>query len=81
MTEERRKKLVRVVRQIAESARIAIRNIRRDSKAEIKALLKDKIITEDEEKRAEDDIQKVTDKFIAEVDKLLAEKEADLLKV
>ncbi|MGW8228371.1 MAG: ribosome recycling factor [Gammaproteobacteria bacterium] len=80
LTEERRKDMIRVVRQEGEGARVAIRNIRRDVLGDIKTLLKEKDITEDDERRAQDDIQKVTDKYIAQVDKLLEEKEKDLME-
>jgi ribosome recycling factor len=80
LTEERRKDMIRVVRQEGEGARVAIRNIRRDVLGDIKTLLKEKEITEDDERRAHDDIQKITDKYIAEVDKLLEEKEKDLME-
>lgn len=81
LTEERRKDMTRLVRQEGEGARVAIRNIRRDVLGDIKTLLKEKDITEDEERRAHDDIQKLTDKFIAEADKLLAKKEEDLMEI
>jgi len=81
LNEERRKELTRVVRTEAESARVSIRNIRRDSNTEVKDLLKAKEITEDDERRLSDQIQKLTDKFIAEVDQLLNTKEADLMAV
>lgn len=81
MTEERRKDLVKVVRHEAETARVAIRNIRRDANHELKVLLKDKKITEDEDKRFQDAIQKITDKHIAEVDTVLSAKEAELMEV
>ena len=81
LTEERRKDMIRVVRQEGEGARVAIRNIRRDVNSDCKSLLKEKEITEDEERRAEDDIQKITDKFVAEVDKLLEAKEKDLMEI
>jgi len=80
LTEERRKDMIRVVRQEGEGAKVAIRNIRRDVLGDIKTLLKEKEITEDDERRAQDDIQKVTDKYIAQVDKLLEEKEKDLME-
>ena len=80
LTEERRKDMIRVVRQEGENARVAIRNIRRDVLGDIKTLLKEKEITEDDERRAHDDIQKITDKYIAQVDKLLEEKEKDLME-
>ncbi len=81
LNEERRKDLVKVVRQEAEQARVAIRNIRRDIIQHCKDLLKDKKIGEDEERRAQADVQKITDRFIAEVDKALAAKEAELMEV
>ncbi|OGT61393.1 MAG: ribosome recycling factor [Gammaproteobacteria bacterium RIFCSPHIGHO2_12_FULL_43_28] len=81
LNEERRKELIKVVRGEAESARVGVRTVRRDANAEIKEMLKEKQITEDEERRMMDDIQKVTDKFIAEIDQLTSAKEADLLAV
>ena len=81
LTEERRKDMIKVVRNEGENSRVAIRNIRRDANSQIKELLKDKSISEDEQRRAEDVIQKITDKFIAEVDSIVATKEADLLEV
>jgi len=81
LTEERRKDMTRVVRQEGENARVAIRNIRRDAISDFKSLLKEKEITEDEEHKAEDDIQKLTDKYIAKVDELLELKEKDLMEV
>lgn len=81
LTEERRRDLIKVVRGEAEGARVAIRNIRRDANNELKKLLKDKAISEDDERRAQDDIQKLTDKCIAEVDKILEAKEAELMEI
>lgn len=81
LTEERRRDLVKVVRDEAEKARVAIRNVRRDANQSYKDLLKEKAISEDEERRAQGEIQKITDKFIAEVEKMLAAKEADLMEV
>ena len=81
LTEERRKDLVKVVRKEAEAAKVAIRNIRRDSNTELKNLLKDKAISEDDERRSQDEIQKTTDKYITEVDVALVSKEKDLLDV
>ena len=81
LTEETRKGFSKQARSEAESARVSIRNIRRDALADIKELLKEKEISEDEEHRAHDDIQKITDKFVAEVDKALAGKEADLMEI
>jgi ribosome recycling factor len=81
LTEERRKEMVKLVKNEAEDAKIAIRNIRRDANESLKKLLKDKAISEDDERRAQDDVQKLTDKFVAEVDKLVAEKEKEVLTV
>ena len=81
LTEERRRDMTKVVRHEAEGARVAIRNIRRDANNDLKDMLKEKLISEDEERRAQDDIQKLTDKYIAEVDKVLAGKEAELMEV
>lgn len=79
LTEERRKDLVKIVRSEAEQGRVAIRNIRRDANDQIKALLKDKAISEDEERRAQDAIQKLTDSYIKNVDDVLADKEKELM--
>ena len=81
LTEERRKDLVKVVKHEGENAKIAVRNIRRDANEHLKKMLKDKETTEDEERRAQDDVQKMTDKFVAEIDKLVAQKEADIMTV
>ena len=81
LTEERRKDLVRVVRHEAEGARVAIRNIRRDALHHSKDLLKDKDITEDEDRRFQDDVQALTDQHIAEIDQHLAAKETELMEV
>ncbi len=81
LNEERRKELVKVVRDAAENARISVRNIRRDANQELKNLLKDKEINEDEERRSQTEVQKLTDKFIAEIDQLLMKKEAELMEV
>ncbi|HNP34671.1 MAG TPA: ribosome recycling factor [Woeseiaceae bacterium] len=81
LTEERRKDMIRVVRNEAEGGRIAIRNVRRDAISDLKELLKEKEIGEDDEHRAEDEIQTITDKYIAEIDQVLAEKEAELLEI
>ncbi|TXT25124.1 MAG: ribosome recycling factor [Gallionellaceae bacterium] len=81
LTEERRRDLTKVVRGEAENAKVAVRNVRRDSNEHIKKLLKDKKIGEDEERRAEEEVQKLTDRFIAEIDKALHVKEADLMAV
>jgi len=81
LTEERRKEMVKLVKSEAEDAKIAIRNIRRDANEALKKLLKDKACSEDDERRAQDDVQKLTDKFVQEVDKLAADKEKELLTV
>lgn len=81
LTEERRRDLIKVVRGEAENARVAVRNVRRDANAALKNLLKDKAVSEDEERRAQEDVQKLTDRFVADVDKLLQVKEAELLAV
>lgn len=81
LTEERRKDMIRVVRQEAEGGRVAIRNIRRDALGSLKELQKEKLIGEDDERRAQDDIQAITDKHIARVDEILAEKEKDLMEI
>lgn len=81
LTEERRRDLIKVVRGETEGARVAVRNIRRDANNDLKKLVKDKAISEDEERRAQDDIQKLTDKCIAEVDKILEAKEAELMEI
>ncbi|MFO7604308.1 MAG: ribosome recycling factor [Gammaproteobacteria bacterium] len=81
LTEERRKDLIRIVKQEGEAAKVAIRNIRRDVLGTIKDLLKDKEITEDDDRAAQTDVQKITDKYVAEVDKLLQEKEKDLMEI
>jgi len=80
MTEERRRDLVKVVRSEGENGKIAIRNIRRDALSDIRDMLKDKLVTEDEERKAQDDIQKLTDKYVAEVDVLLGEKETEIME-
>ena len=81
LTEERRRDLVKVVKQEAEQARIAIRNIRRDANSDFKDLLKEKEISEDEERKAEDNVQKLTDTFVGKIDEVLAAKEAELMEV
>jgi len=81
LTEERRKDLIKVVRHEAEGGRIAIRNIRRDALGDIKDLLKEKMIGEDEERRGESEIQTITDAHVARVDEMLAEKETELMEV
>ena len=81
LTEERRRNLVKVVKHEAENGRVAIRNIRRDANSEIKEALKEKMISEDEARAAEEKIQKLTDQYVKEVEKLLEAKEADLLSI
>lgn len=81
LTEERRKELGKHVRAEGENAKVAIRNIRRDANQHIKDLLKKKEITEDDDKRSETEVQKATDKYIAEVDKLVAAKEKDIMQI
>ena len=79
LTEERRKDLIKVVRGEAEQGRVSVRNVRRDANDKVKALLKDKAIGEDEERRAQDEIQKMTDAYIKKIDAALAEKETELM--
>lgn len=81
LTEERRRDLTRVVKNECEGARVAMRNIRRDANTHMKELLKEKKIAEDEERRGQDDIQKLTDRYIAEIDKVLQTKEAELMAI
>ena len=81
LTEERRRELTKVVHKDAENARVAVRNIRRDANEQLKKLLKDKQCSEDDERHAQVDVQKLTDRFIAEIDKIMHAKEADLMAV
>ena len=81
LTEERRRELIKVVKGEGETAKVAVRNVRRDANHHLKELLKQKSVSEDDERRAQEEIQKLTDKFIAEIDKLLAIKETDLMAV
>jgi ribosome recycling factor len=81
LTEERRRDLSKVVKNEGEDAKIAIRNLRRDANDTFKKLVKDKEISEDDERRAQDDIQKMTDKFVSEIDTLVSQKEAEIMKV
>ncbi len=81
LTEERRKEMVKLVKSEAEDAKIAVRNIRRDANETLKKLLKDKACSEDDERRAQDEVQKLTDKFVLEIDKMVAEKEKEVLTV
>jgi len=81
LTEERRRDITKVVRQDAENARVSVRSVRRDAIADIKEMLKEKLVSQDEEHRGEDEIQKLTDRSIAEIDQLLAAKEKEILQV
>lgn len=81
LTEERRKELIKVVRNEAEGARVAVRNLRREANSALKEALKKKELSENDERRSQDEIQKLTDKFIAEIEKYLQQKEAELLAV
>jgi ribosome recycling factor len=81
LSEERRKELVKLVKGEAEHAKVAVRNLRRDANEQYKKLLKDKAMSEDEERRAQDDVQKLTDRFVADIDKLIATKEQELMAV
>lgn len=81
LTEERRRELTKVVRHAGEDAKVAVRNLRRDANEQLKKLLKDKLVSEDDERRAQDDVQKLTDRTIAEIDKLVQGKEADIMAV
>jgi ribosome recycling factor len=81
LTEERRRELTKVVKSEGENAKIAIRNLRRDANEQLKKLVKDKEISEDDERRASDDVQKLTDKNVAEIDKLVVSKEAEIMTV
>jgi ribosome recycling factor len=81
MNEERRREMIKLVRQVAEAGRVALRNIRRDANTTLKEVLKKKEISEDDERRMQETVQKLTDKYIAEIDKLVHGKEAELLEV
>jgi ribosome recycling factor len=81
LTEERRREMTKVVRHEAENARVAVRNVRRDVMQDLKELLKEKLVSQDDDRRAQDDIQKLTDRFVAEIETVLAEKEKELLQV
>jgi ribosome recycling factor len=81
LTEERRRDLTKVVRHEAENARVAIRNVRRDVMHDLKEMLKEKLVSEDDDRRAQEDVQKLTDKFVADVDHVLADKEKELMQV
>jgi ribosome recycling factor len=81
LTEERRRELTKLVRSEAEDAKIAVRNIRRDAIEQFKKLTKDKLISEDDERRGHEDTQKLTDRFVADIDKLSSQKEAEVMTV
>ncbi|NBQ10383.1 MAG: ribosome recycling factor, partial [Betaproteobacteria bacterium] len=81
LSEERRKELVKLVKAEAEHAKVAVRNLRRDANDQYKKHLKDKTMSEDEERRAQDEVQKLTDRFVAEIDKVIATKEQELMAV
>jgi ribosome recycling factor len=81
LTEERRRELTKVARSEGEDAKVAVRNLRRDANDGLKKLVKDKTISEDDERRAQDDVQKLTDRFVADIDKLVAQKEAEIMTV
>jgi ribosome recycling factor len=81
LTEERRRDLTKVVRHEGENARVAVRNLRRDAIHHLKEMLKKKEISEDDERRAQDDVQKLTDRYVGDIDKLIAEKEKELMTV
>jgi ribosome recycling factor len=81
LSEERRRELAKVVKNEGEQAKVAVRNLRRDANEQFKKLLKDKALSEDEERRSQDEIQKLTDRNVAEIDRILAEKEKELLTV
>jgi len=81
LNEERRKEMVKLVKNEGEDAKIAVRNIRRDGNESLKKLVKDKVCSEDDERRGQEEIQKLTDKFVADIDKLVAEKEKEVLTV
>jgi len=81
LTEERRREMTKLVRHEAENARVAVRNVRRDVMNELKEMLKEKLLSQDDEKRAHDEVQKLTDKHIADIDHVLAEKEKELMQV
>ena len=81
LTEERRRDITKVLRHDAENARVAVRNVRRDVMADIKELLKEKMISQDDERRAEGEVQKLTDKYVAEIDQVLASKEKEVMQI
>jgi len=81
LTEERRREMTKVVRHEAENARVAVRNVRRDVMNELKEMLKEKLLSKDDDHRAQEEVQKLTDKYVAEIEQALAEKEKELLQV
>lgn len=81
LTEERRRDLIKVMHREGEGARVAVRNVRRDVMNDLKDLLKEKLVSQDEDRRAQDDIQKLTDKHVAEIDQVLVEKEKELMQI
>lgn len=81
LTEERRRELIKVIKHEGENAKVAVRNLRRDANHALKELLKSKTVSEDQERRAQDEVQKLTDRYVAEIDKVLQQKEADLMAV
>ena len=81
LTEERRREMTKVVRHEAENARVAVRNVRRDVMNDLKDMLKEKLLSQDDDRRAQEDVQKLTDKYVAEIDQVLAEKEKELMQV
>lgn len=81
LTEERRREMTKVVRHEAENARVAVRNVRRDVMSDLKDMLKEKLVSQDDDRRAQEEIQKLTDKYVAEIDQVLAEKEKELMQV
>ena len=81
LTEERRRDITKVVRSEAESARVAVRNVRREVMTELKEMLKEKLIAQDDDRRAQDEVQKLTDKHVAEIDQAMADKEKELMQV
>jgi ribosome recycling factor len=81
LTEERRREMAKIVRHEAENGRVAVRNVRRDVMNELKDMLKEKLVSQDDDRRAQDEVQKLTDKYVAEIDQALAEKEKELMQV
>ncbi len=81
LTEERRRDLTKVVRHEAENSRVAVRNVRRDVMSDLKDMVKEKLVSQDDDRRAQDEIQKLTDKYVAEIDQVLAEKEKELMQI